>query len=92
MNEITDKTKVLLYRGGKYYLNDTQATTIQEAIKQGGSYIEIEGDLIMINSVIGVISTSKYIEQEKIKRGEWQCKYGEWHERNQQCGHDGIHK
>lgn len=92
-SEITDKTHVLVTRSlGNIYVTEIEANALTVTIASGkAKHVVIGGDLIMLNDVAGITSGETIRNLEKKKQGQWQCKYDRWHEKNDQCGHDGNH-
>lgn len=91
MTELTDKTKAIITRNlGNIYINDKQAKSIQEAIVGGEKYIILEGDLIMTSDIVAVCGADKVVDQDRIKHGDYKCKYGFWHEKNMKCAHGEL--
>jgi hypothetical protein len=89
MNQLTDKTMVVITKTGEYWITAQQVKNIQE-IKQKtvNGYIELDGNLILVNNIGDILTPEKYFEYNLLRRGGWQCKYGYWHERNQGCAHE----
>ena len=81
---------LVLFDKSRFFLDETEAEAVKNALKGGAKYIEIGESLIMSSAISRLVSGENYDEGEKIRRGEWKCKYDEWHERNQQCGHGMI--
>lgn len=90
-NEITDKTMVVVTRIGDYWVNKKRATAIMQAKQDdpNGSIV-FDGNMISCHSIDGVITAEEYEKLNIKRRGGWQCKYGYWHERNNQCAHHLI--
>lgn len=87
-NALTDKTMVLVSKMGDYWVKPEQAERIMEAKKhEPDSHIELEGNFISLNAIDGALTAEAYTTYNIKRRGGWQCKYQEWHERNQQCAH-----
>jgi len=71
----------------KFFLNKEEAELVKEAIRNDVKYIEIGESIVMTFSISRLVTGAEYEEVERVKRGEWKCRYNEWHERNQECGH-----
>lgn len=92
MNKITDKTHCLVTRNlGKIWLTENQANQVKQMIVTGKQAIVIGSDVIMQNDIAGLVSGDRIAELDHEKRGEWKCKYNQWHAKGEQCGHDGKH-
>lgn len=88
MNELTDKTMVVVSRLGDFWVTPDRATRIMD-VKQADSSgsIELDGNLIGCSTIDGVVTAETYDTLNMKRRGGWQCKWKKWHERNQQCAH-----
>ena len=85
--QITDKTYCILVRGGyKVYIREDQFKNIQASLAEL-EVINLDQGFIFRSSVIGILLASEIETQDKIKRGDWKCAYGEFHSRGQECGH-----
>jgi len=88
MNKLTDKKFVLcLDNNEKLYLTEEQANRVKEAVLRDSEFILIARELIRKRSIKYIISAQQVEKAERVKRGEWMCKYGFWHQRGEQCGH-----
>lgn len=88
---LSTKTHVLvLFDKSRYFLDEKEAGLVKQAIKDDFKYIEIGDDLIMVSSISRLSSGESYEEAQRLKRGDWVCSFGEWHERNEQCGHNDM--
>jgi len=91
MNEITDKTWVILTYGDmRLYVNEEMATKVKGVmmITNPPKCFQVEGNIIALASISGVFKASDIESNDKIKRGDWICKYGEWHTKKEECGHN----
>lgn len=87
-SEITDKTHVLVTRLGDYWVKYERGVKIM-AIKNDNpqATIEMDGSFIAANNIDGLLTAEQYNELQIKRRGGWQCKYGYWHEKFNQCAH-----
>jgi hypothetical protein len=87
-NEISDKTMVLVSRLGDFWINPGQAKKIM-AIKEQkpDATLELQGNFISCRNVLGVLTAESYAALNHRRRGDWQCKYHQWHERKETCQH-----
>jgi len=93
--EITNKTKCLLTREGiEIWVDDNQAEKISQLIltAKENKLIEVEGETISVNSISGIYSAQKIEELRRKKQGQWQCKYGNWHNRYDICSCGELEK
>ena len=85
---ITDKLYILVLKGNvRIWLNKKEFEGAKESIRQEIAFIEIGGKIISKDAILYIVPRAELDEAEKIKRGEWKCKFDKWHERNQECGH-----
>ena len=89
--ELTDKTMVVVSRLGDFWVTPKRAASIMN-IKQHdpGSSIELDGNLLSVASIDGVVTAETYETLNLKRRGGWQCRYQKWHERGQQCAHGQV--
>lgn len=52
--------------------------------KEKGFY-SIDEELINIADVVGIFSPKMMESMIRRKNGQWECKYGNWHERREPC-------
>jgi hypothetical protein len=94
MNQtITDKTKCLLTREGvEIWVNEEQAEKISQLIltAKDNKLIEVEGEIISVNSISGIYTAEKIEILRRKRQGEWQCEYCKrWHKKFEECGCQG---
>ena len=85
--EIDVNKKILLLRNKiRYYLSPERVQSLSEILQnQSIKFIDIDGDLVGIDSVIGIFSPTAIVDMEKRDNGLWLCKYNLWHARGQIC-------
>ena len=92
--EITDKTHVVNTRScGRFYITADQAEVIAKAIEGAGSdfaLIEIEANRVRLSDITGVLTAVQMFEADRVKQGDWRCKFGYWHNRGEQCAHGQL--
>ena len=89
--EITDKTHVVLMMNDvRVYITQEQADNLKKLLSAQNCprYVEIGEELINTNSIVSVSSAVNLKLSERVKRGDWMCKYGHWHTRGEECGHN----
>lgn len=77
----------ILKDGSRFFLEDEDAERLRLAIRSGSQFLEIEDSLVASSEFSRLISSENYQETEKIRRGEWKCRFGFWHHRGEECGH-----
>lgn len=74
-----------------YLLNESESQQVMRAMDAGARYIELQGDVIMLNAVIGIQSEERMDEVEHRKNHDYKCSHGRWHGRDDKCfGHDAV--
>lgn len=87
-SEITNKTSIVVTRIGDFWVTPEQGANVMKVQQEDpNGNIMIENNLISCRSIDGVLTANKYAELNYKRRGGWQCRYGFWHERNQECAH-----
>ncbi len=77
---ITDRTHVLVLRGNvKIYINLGEFESIKKAISRGEEMLEVQGRLVMKQSILYLISAADQDTADKIKKGYWKCSAGNLH-------------
>ena len=86
MNEITDKTYVVMLKGGyKCYLNEKQKTALENDLITGKQFSKIDDFLFKANEIIFVLPAREITREERIKKGDYKCNYETWHSFRQIC-------
>jgi hypothetical protein len=50
----------------------------------------VEGNLIMVSDIQGVVNGSQLRDADRVKGGDWKCqKHGNWIPRGNKCGYCG---
>lgn len=85
-NELTDKTHVLVTRLGDFWVNQKRGTDIMAIkMRDPNAQFEMDGSFITAPSVDGLLSAKEYNDLQCKRRGMWQCKWEQWHNRNDNC-------
>lgn len=85
---------IVLRNGMKHWVSVETAEKIKSILASGnGKFIRIEETNIMINiaDVTGVFNPQAMEDYDRTKQGQVQCKYGNWHSRDEVC-QCGWHK
>lgn len=89
MNTITDKTYCLITKHRiQIWVNKATRDSIIKMMKAGGDKTVLVNDNAISLDGLAIYTAETMANNDKVKRGEWKCKYNYWHERNQQCGHN----
>lgn len=87
-SELSDKTHVLVTRLGDFWVKLERGNAIMNIKQQDPqATIEMDGSFIAANNIDGLLTAAQYNELQIKRRGGWQCKYGHWHEKFNQCAH-----
>ena len=87
-SELSTQTMVVITKIGDYWVTPTEASNIQMLLENTAKgMVNLEGNLIAISSIQGILTASAYEVVNYKRRFAWQCKYKYWHEKNQQCAH-----
>jgi hypothetical protein len=82
--EITNKTWVVqTIDGVRIWITEEQKDQLLKALHAGMEHIILERRILPKN--FGVYKPSDLEEVDKRKRGLWECKYHNWHSRNDIC-------
>lgn len=84
--ELTDKTHVLVTRLGDFWVKQERGAKIM-ALKQQdpNAQFEMDGSYIVAVNIDGLLTAGEYNNLQCKRRGMWQCKYSQWHGRNEDC-------
>jgi hypothetical protein len=88
MNDLTKKIMCLKMRGDieiwleKERLDDLMA--ILETQKEN-RFIRIDEQIINTADIVGIFTPKTMESMTRRKNGQWECKYGNWHEKREPC-------
>jgi hypothetical protein len=89
---LTNKTMVVVSRLGDFWVTPDQGKNVMQVKKSDPSgSLELDGNLIGCSTIDGVLHAEQYDSLNMKRRGGWQCKYQNWHERGQQCAHAQLY-
>jgi len=91
MKQLTDKTWFIYYKGFQIWLSEKEVKLIKSLMASGQKMVEISGRVFPLQD-IALLKGEDNTRLEKTKKGEWQCEWGKWHQRSEQCGHDKLHQ
>lgn len=86
--ELSTETYIMVVTGvGRVYLSASQAVTVSAAMDREDSVnIEIpDKGKFKISSIHALVKAGIIEETDKIKQGEFKCKFGTWHTRGKEC-------
>jgi len=84
---ITNPQMGLVMRNGlELWLDKEKAMDIGESMLSSPKGImRIDGRFINAVDIIGIFTPQDLEDYHKVKRGQWRCKYGNWHSRDENC-------
>lgn len=94
-SEITNKIYCLVtHRTGRYWITKERRDNILTVINSNSPsrMLEIDDNHIAIIDIAGIVKGDQIIQLDRIKKGDYQCRYGFWHDRNGTCGHNMLSK
>jgi len=91
--KITDKNFVVMLKGNyRCWVNKEQKELLEKGLLMGKKFIKIDEFLFNSDDISFILPASEIDREDRIKRGDWQCKYGYWHTKGEQCGHGLLRK
>ena len=92
MNNLpTDKIYCAVLKGQyKIYLNKQEFDFIGKIINSDATVIQIGDKIIIKDSILFVIPARDIEDGDRIKHGDWKCRYNEWHIKGEECGHNLV--
>ena len=86
-NSLTDKVICVMLEGKyKTYISQNAYQNLLRQIETK-NFVVIDGKLINTKRIIFAMSASEVESEERIKKGDWLCDEGYWHQRGDKCGH-----
>jgi len=88
MNKLTKDLKCILMRNGVeiWAENDSILILLQKIAKEPSrQLLEYNGEFINTVDIIGIYKAKTIDKMKREKRGQWQCKYGNWHDKFKEC-------
>lgn len=74
-----------------YELEEDDFQKVLEAVESGAKHVVIQGDFLMVASIVAIQDSGLLEEAARRKNGEYQCVHGHWHQRWDKCyGHDSF--
>lgn len=86
--ELTDKTMAVVTRLGDFWVSTDRAARLQLVMDTADTNsIELDGNIIKITAIDGILTASAYDLMNKKRQGYWQCRFQHWHEKFEKCAH-----
>jgi hypothetical protein len=84
MREITDKVWCLRTISGiEVWLNESEKENCLKMFDSNKETLLIDGRYIKISSIDGIYTAEDIDTLRHTKKGDWLCKYGQWHSRKE---------
>lgn len=86
--ELTQDNFVVVTRGtGRYYVSEQRAKNLIDLINDinAPKMVELDGAFIAISDIAGIASAHQIEMMDRQRRGDWRCKFGNWHAKTEQC-------
>lgn len=94
MNELSKIQYCIIMRNGmQIWVDQEKAEKLQNALAKitESKFINFENKTLNSADITGVFPAKDMDEYIRIKRGEWKCKKGFWHAKNEECpGHREV--
>lgn len=87
MKEISKNLKCVVIRSGiQIWAETSKLEELQRLLENNKKgYVIIENEFVRSEDIVGIFTPQAMEELTKRKNGEWQCKYGNWHQRFKKC-------
>ena len=87
--DLTDKRYCIVIRGGyRMWIDEKQFENLIHKLNEGQDQFLLTGSGVVNRSDISLVVPASDLErEERVKKGDWKCRYGHWHTKGQQCGH-----
>ncbi len=92
MNEISKKQKCIVMRVGAELWVDEDKLSVLEGLMETQKFIKIDGNLIAVSDILGIYKPEEMEDVTKRKNGMTKCRYGNWHDRGEQCACGGLNQ
>jgi len=88
MREISKNLKCLALRNGIEIWKESDRLTDLSRKLLGGQkigFVQIDDELFNSADVVGIFSANTMQNMTRRKNGQWECQYGNWHDKGQKC-------
>lgn len=84
-----DLVAVCMMSGVILWIEKERAVKLEQLLKDPGApkFVEFEGQLLNTSSIEGVYSAQTMDDLQRRKNGQFQCRWGYWHDRGEKCEH-----
>ena len=95
MNKLTKNLKCISIRNGiEIWIDSEKVKILQKKLEtiKSSIFINYDGRTINTADITGIYKAIDIEEMKRRKNGQWQCKYNNWHDRNEKCNCNEIKK
>lgn len=87
MNELSKNLKCICLRNGvELWIESERLEKLN--LENAGRFLKIDEEIINTADIVGIFTAQTMEEKTRRKNGDWQCKWGYWHIRKEECGHE----
>jgi len=89
MNEVSKELLCVYMRSGvEIWVERARAENFIKLLGMPNApqFTEIDGNLVNRADITGIFTAAAMEDMKRRKNGGWQCSFGTWHERKQECG------
>ena len=89
-NEIQNKMLCVLMKSKvEIWVDEAKGQKLMDLLmaKTKIQFLQLGDEAINVNCIEGVFSPDTMATMKRNKKGDWQCEYGYFHEKGQECGH-----
>lgn len=86
--EIVKEQKVILMKNGLPLFVEADRVKALEDILASGSghrFVKIDDKTINSAEIAGIYTVDAYEELQRVKQGDWKCRWGKWHMKKETC-------
>lgn len=92
--ELTKELMCVLVRPGiEIWIEKEKLDIIMKCLeKEGRRFVSINDNIINTADISGIFKASQVEDMRRRKNNQWQCKWGYWHQRGENCAHGELDK
>lgn len=89
-NELAKNQYCILMRNGvEIWIDEDQKSKVQQILslpkEQQPRFLNVTGLVRNVADMTGLFTTFELEDATRRKKGQWQCKYGVWHDKYEKC-------
>lgn len=93
--ELTNKTYCIVLRTkSQTMITKEQADILTTALvgDEVPKFIQLDNKLLNTSDIVEICPAQEIKDMERKKQGDYQCQYGLWHPRGQECAHGYLER